>query len=126
MFGDLNPGIVIGGAAAVISVFAALTALYLWAVNRARQKVGPTIDPQTRAVAPWLVPLLLPTLIVLCLGLIKALWQAYDQRSWPEASTIVFTAWPAFCILALWLKIRKSNVPPKSSADDSVEMTIGH
>ena len=109
MFTDINPGIVIGGAAAAISVFAALAAVYLWAVNRTRRKLGPNLDPQTRAVAPWLVPLLLPTLVILCLGLIKALWQAYEQRSWPEASTIVFTAWPAFCVLMLWLKIRRTR-----------------
>ena len=110
MFAEINPGIVIGGTAAAISVFAALAALYLWAVNRTRRKLGPNLDPQTRIVAPWLVPLLPLTFIILCLGLIKALWQAFEQRSWPEASTVVFTAWPAFCILLLWLKIRKSNV----------------
>jgi hypothetical protein len=107
MFGDFNLGILIGGAAAAISVFAALAALYLWAVHRTRQKLDPTLDPQTRVVAPWLVPLLIPTFIILCLGLIKALWQAYEQKSWPEASTIVFTAWPAFCVFILWQKIRK-------------------
>jgi hypothetical protein len=54
---------------------------------------------------------LLPTIVILCLGLIKALWQAYEEGSWPEASTIIFTAWPAFAVFHLWLKIRKSNVP---------------
>jgi hypothetical protein len=68
MFGDLNPGILIGGAAAAISVLAALAAVYLWSVNRTRQKLDPTLDPQTRVVAPWLVPLLLPTLVILCLA----------------------------------------------------------
>jgi hypothetical protein len=107
MFGDTNLGIWIGGIAAAISVFAALAALYLWAVNRAKQKLDPTVDPQTRLVAPWLVPLLIPTFIILCLGLIKALVQAYEEKSWPAASTIVFTAWPAFAVLTLWLKVRK-------------------
>jgi len=114
IFTDLNPGIVIGGAAAAISVFAALAALYLWAVNRARQKHDKTTEPQDRAVIPWLpwlTPLLLPTFVVLCLGLVATLWQAYEERSWAEASKVVFTAWAAFCILILWLKIRKSNVP---------------
>jgi hypothetical protein len=113
MFEDLNPGIVIGGAAAAISVFAALAALYLWAVNRARQKFDPTADPQARAVLPWLAPLaplLLPTFVILCLGMVAALAKAYEEKSWPEASKIVFTAWPAFLILTLWLKIRKINV----------------
>jgi len=115
MFADINPGIVIGGTAAVISILAALAAIYLWSVNRTRQKLGPTLDPQTRTVAPWLAPLLLPTLVILCLGLIKALWKAYEEKSWPEASTIIFTAWPAFCVLNIWLKIRKSNVPANHS-----------
>ena len=117
MIADINPGIVIGGAAAAISVFAALTALYLWAVNRARQKLGRDLDPQTRAVAPWLAPLtplLLPTFVILCLGMVAALAKAYEEKSWPEASKIVFTAWPAFLILMLWLKIRKSNVSQNS------------
>lgn len=114
MISNLNPGIVIGGAAAAISVFAALAALYLWAVNRARQKFDKTVDIEGRAVIlrlPWLTPLLLPTFVVLCLGLVATLWQAYEERSWAEASKVVFTAWAAFCILILWLKIRKSNVP---------------
>ncbi len=79
-------------------------------VNRTRRKLDPNLDPQTRVVAPWLVPLLLPTLVILCMGLIKALWQAYEGKSWPDATLVVFTAWPAFFILTLWLKIRKSNV----------------
>jgi hypothetical protein len=37
----------LGGAAAVISVFAALAALYLWAVNRAKERLDPSLDPQS-------------------------------------------------------------------------------
>jgi cbb3-type cytochrome oxidase subunit 1 len=111
MLGNLNPGIWIGGAAAVISVFAALAALYLWAVNRARQKLDNTVEPQARAVIPWLSPLLLPTFVILCLGLIAGLSKAYEEKSWPEA-TIVPMAWAAFMILMFWLKIRKNNVSP--------------
>jgi hypothetical protein len=121
MIANVNPGILIGGAAATISIIAALGALYLWAVNRARQRLDPAVDPQTRAVAPWLVPLLLPTLVVLCLGLIKALWQAYEQKSWPEVSLIVFTAWPAFYIFALRQKIRKINA--SSNSPESISET---
>ena len=111
MFAEINPGIVIGGTAAAISVFAALAAIYLWAVNRTRRKLGPNLDPQTRIVAPWLVPLLPLTLIILCLGLIKALWQAYEGKSWPDATLVFFTAWPAFLIFNIWQRIRKSNAP---------------
>jgi len=111
MLGNLNPGIWIGGAAAAISVFAALAALYLWAVNRAKRKFDKLEDAQTRAVVPWLAPLLLPTFAVLCLGLIAGLSKAYEEKSWPEA-TVVPMAWAAFMILAFWIKIRKNNVSP--------------
>ncbi|MEX2308096.1 MAG: hypothetical protein WD738_10915 [Pirellulales bacterium] len=106
---DSNPGILIGGAAAVLSVLAALAALYLWAVNRARQRLNKTATPQERAVIPWLRPLLLPTLIILCLGLIANLAKAYEEKSWPEASNMIITAWAAFMILVFWLKIRKQT-----------------
>ena len=49
---DFNPGMLFGAAAAVISVLAAMAALYLWSVNRARQKLDKTADPATRAVIP--------------------------------------------------------------------------
>jgi len=101
---DLNPGIVLGAAALVISVFAAVTALYLWAVKRAKRKFDKLEDVQARLVLPWLSPLLLPTLIILCLGLIAGLSKAYAQQSWPEASfaPLVFAT---FMILVFWLKI---------------------
>jgi hypothetical protein len=123
MIANVNPGILIGGAAATISIFAALAAVYLWAVNRTRQKLDPTLDPQIRAVAPWLTPLLLPTLLILCLGLIKALWQVFEGQ-WPDATLFFFTAWPAYLIFNIWLKIRKSNVTanhPQSSPKPTLQ-----
>lgn len=105
----LNPGILFGAAAVAISVFAALAALYLWSVDRARQKFDKVADPSTRAVLPWLSPLLLPTLAILCLGFVAGLWHAYEEQSWPKASTAIFTAWPGFFILVLWLKLRKQT-----------------
>jgi hypothetical protein len=110
MFAEINPGIVIGGAAAAISVLAALAALYLWAENRARQKRDPAVESQARGVIPWLAPLLLPTFVIMCLGSIAGLFKAYEERSWPEALNTVVTLWAAFMIFAFWLKIRKSNV----------------
>ena len=105
---DFNIGILLGGAAAVLSVFAALAALYLWAVNRARQRLNNTATPQERAVIPWLRPLLLPTLIILCLGLVANFAKAYEKKSWPEP-TFVPMAWGTFMILMFWLKIRKKT-----------------
>jgi cytochrome bd-type quinol oxidase subunit 2 len=105
---DFNPGIMLGAAAAVISVFAALVALYLWAVKRARQKLDPSADPQARAVIPWLSPLLLPTLVILCLGIIAGLSKAYEEKRWPEA-TLVPMAWAALMILVFWLKLRRKT-----------------
>ncbi len=109
MIGNVNLGIWIGAAAAGLSILAALAALYLWAVNRARQKFNKLDDPQARAVLPWLSPLLLPTLVILGLGLIAHLVKAYEERSWPEASHIVITAWAAIMIFMFWLKIRKET-----------------
>jgi cell division protein FtsX len=105
---DFNPGILIGGAAAVLSVFAALAALYLWGVNRARQRLDKTATPQERAVIPWLRPLLLPTLFILCLGLIAGLSKAYEEKRWPEA-TLVPMAWATIMILMFWLKLSKKT-----------------
>src|SRR5688572_18234043 len=95
-----------GAAALVISVFAALVALYLWAVKRAKRKFDKDEDAQARAVLPWLSPLLLPTLLILGLGLIAGLSKAYARQSWPEASfaPLVFAT---FMILVFWLKIHK-------------------
>jgi hypothetical protein len=105
---DFNPGILIGGAAAALSVFSALAALYLWAVTRARQRLNSTAAPQERAVIPWLSPLLLPTLVILCLGIVAGLSKAFEEKSWPEP-TLVPMAWAAFMILMFWLKLRKKN-----------------
>jgi hypothetical protein len=100
---DFNPGILIGGAAAAISVLAAIAALYLWAVNRARQRLSTTATPQERAVVPWLQPLVLPVLLTLCLGLIANLAKAYQHKTWPDAAFIFIT-----CMLLLfWLRLRK-------------------
>jgi drug/metabolite transporter (DMT)-like permease len=104
---DFNSGFLFVGAAAAISILAAIVALYLWSVNRARQNVDQIADPATRAVIPWLSPLLLPTLIILVLGFVAGLWHAYEDRSWPKASSAIFTAWPAFVILVFWLKLHK-------------------
>lgn len=103
---DVNPGIVIGAVALAISVFAALVALYLWAVKRAKRKFDKVEDAQARLVLPWLSPLLLPTLAILCLGLIAALAKAYNQRSWPEASFVPLV-FATFMIFVFWLKLRK-------------------
>jgi hypothetical protein len=105
---DFNPGIVIGGVALVISLFAALVALYLWAVKRAKRKFDKVEDVQARLVLPWLSPLLLPTFIILCLGLIAALSKAYARQSWPEASfaPLVFAT---LMIVIFWLKLRKKS-----------------
>jgi hypothetical protein len=103
---DSNPGILIGGAVAAVGVFAALAALYLWAVNRARQRLSETATPQERAVIPWLQPLLLPSLLILCLlclGLIAHLAKAYQQKTWPDASFIIITV----IVLLFWLKLRR-------------------
>jgi cell division protein FtsX len=71
---QINPGVMLGAAAAIISVLAAMAALYLWSVNRARQKLGNIADPATRAVIPWLSPLLLPPFVILGLGFLAGLW----------------------------------------------------
>ena len=101
---DFNPGILIGGAAAAIAIFAALAALYLRAVNRARQRLDPMATPQERAVLPWLRPLVLPVLVTLCLGIVAELWHAYEERRWPGPAL-----WVAAMILPFWLKIRKKT-----------------
>jgi hypothetical protein len=106
---DFNVGIWLGGAAVVISVLAAIAALYLWAVNRARQKLDKAADPQARSVIPWLSPLLLPTLVILGLGFVANLAKAYEERSWPEASNMIISAWAMFMIAMFWLKIRKQT-----------------
>jgi hypothetical protein len=105
---DFNPGILVGSIAAILSLLAALSALYLWAVNRARQRSDPTATAQERAVIPWLRPLLLPTLVILCLGIIAVVSKAYEAKSWPEP-TLVPMGWAAFMILMFWLKIRKKT-----------------
>jgi cbb3-type cytochrome oxidase subunit 1 len=105
---EFNPGILVGSIAVILSLFAALAALYLWAVNRARQRLNQTATLQERAVIPWLRPLLLPTLVILCLGLIAGLSKAYEEKRWPEA-TLVPLAWGAFMILMFWLKLRKKT-----------------
>jgi hypothetical protein len=101
---EFNPGILIGGAAAVISVFAALAALYLRAVKRARQRLDPAATPQERAVIPWLNPLVLPVLVILCLGIVADVWHAYEERRWPGPAL-----WVALMSLPFWLKIRKKT-----------------
>ncbi len=105
---EFNPGILIGGSAALLSVFAALVALYLWAVNRARQRLDQTATPQERAVVPWLRPLLLPTLIILGLGIVAELCQAFEEERWPEP-TLVVMLWGALMILMFWLNVRKKT-----------------
>ena len=104
---DFNPGILLGGAAAVIGVFAALAALYLWAANRARRRLDPTATPQERAVIPWLSPLVLTVLVLLCLGVVADLWHAYEQRRWPGPAL-----WVALMVLPFWLKIRNKSTSP--------------
>lgn len=106
---DFNPAILIGGAAVVISVLAAIAALYLWAVNKAKQKLDKATDSQAHAVIPWLRPLLLPTLVILGLGFVANLAKAYEERSWPEASSMIISAWAMFMILMFWLKVRKQS-----------------
>jgi hypothetical protein len=104
---DFNPGILIGGAVAAISIFAALAAFYLWAVNRARQRLDKAATPQERAVIPWLSPLVLPVLVILCLGIVAGLWHVYEERRWPGPAL-----WVALIILPFWLKIRKKTISP--------------
>jgi hypothetical protein len=104
---ELNPGILVGSIAAILSLLAALAALYLWAVNRAGQRLNSAATPQERAVIPWVRPLLLPTLVILCLGLVANFAKAYEQKSWSEASHMIITAWAAFMILMFWLRLRK-------------------
>ena len=105
---EVNLGVLLGMAAAVLSVLAALAALYLWAVKRAEANFDKVENAQSRLVLPWLSPLLLPTLIILCLGVIAALSKAYEEKSWPEPSFAAMV-WAAFMILAFWLKIRKNT-----------------
>jgi hypothetical protein len=102
---EFNPGILIGGAFAFVSLFAALAALYLWAVNRARQRLDKAATPQERAVIPWLSPLVLTVLVILCLGSVAALWHAYEERRWPGPAL-----WVALMVLPFWLKIRKKTI----------------
>jgi H+/Cl- antiporter ClcA len=106
---EFNPGILVGSIAAILSLLAALAALYLWAVNRASQRLNQTATPQERAVIPWLRPLLLPTLFILCLGMVAQLSKAFEEKSWPEASRTIITGWAAFMILMFWLKLRKKT-----------------
>ncbi len=61
--------------------------------------------PQERAVIPWLSPLVLPVLVILCLGLVAHLAKAYEQKSWPQASYLFINV----MILMFWLKIRKKT-----------------
>ena len=97
-----NLGIWIGGAIAAISVLSALAALYLWLVKRARQRRSDAATPQERAVIPWLIPLVLPVLVTLCLGILAELSHAYEERRWPGPAL-----WVALVTLPFWLKIRK-------------------
>jgi hypothetical protein len=103
---QFNLGILLGMAAAVISVLATLAALYLWAVKRAKTKFDKLENAQSRLVLPWLSPLLLPTLIIVCLGLIAGQSKAYEKRSWPDPSLAVMIG-AAFMILVFWLKLHK-------------------
>jgi hypothetical protein len=103
---NFNPGILLGAARAMISVIAAIAALYLWAVKRAKRKFDKVEDPQARVVLPWLSPLLLPTVSILCLGFVAVLTKAYVRQSWPEASTLFTIAWPIFPILFFWLWLK--------------------
>jgi hypothetical protein len=103
---QFNLGILLGMAAAVISVLATLAALYLWAVKRAKTKFDKLENARSRRVLPWLSPLLLPTLVLLCLGLIAALSKAYEERSWPEPGLAAMLG-ASFMILVFWLNIRK-------------------
>jgi hypothetical protein len=100
---DFNPGILIGGAAAALSILAALAAFYLWAVNRARRRLSDAATPQECAVIPWLSPLVLLVLVILCLGLVANLAKAYEKRSWPEASTTIIIV----MVLMFWLRLHK-------------------
>jgi hypothetical protein len=108
-YDDFNPGILLGAAALIISILAALGALYLWSVNRARRSLDENADSASRGVVPWISPLLLPTFVILCLGFIAGLWHAYEDKSWPKASSAIFTAWPAFVVLLFWLKLHNKN-----------------
>jgi hypothetical protein len=101
---EFNLGILIGGAAAALGILAALAALYLRAVGRARQRLDNAATPQERAVSPWLSPLVLPVLAVLCLGAVAALLHAYEERRWPGPAL-----WVALIILPFWMKIRKKT-----------------
>jgi cytochrome bd-type quinol oxidase subunit 2 len=97
---DFNSGILIGGTVAALSVFAALAALYLWAVNKGRIKPG---------LLPWVSPLVLPLLVIYCLAIVAVLYKAYEQEqwSWSEAPKIMFMSFVAFMIFVFWLKLRK-------------------
>ena len=103
---DMNLGIVLGSAAAVLSIFSAMAALYLWAVKSGRHKFD-SVDPQSRTILPWLAPLLLPTFIILCLGIVAGLFHGYEERSWQKASQVVLLAWVSFMILMFWLRMHK-------------------
>jgi hypothetical protein len=101
---DFNPGILLGGAAMLVSILAALAALYLRAVNRTRQRLNNTATPQERAVLPWLTPLLLPVLITICLGIVAELCQAIAEKRWPKPTLAVM-----LMTLVFWLRIRKGT-----------------
>lgn len=98
---DMNPGIVIGAAAAAVGVFSALAALYLWAVKRGRHKFENAPSPQERAVLPWLAPLTLPILVILCLAVVSGILHAFEEQSWERVSKVVVM----FMILIFWLRI---------------------
>jgi hypothetical protein len=104
---EFNPGILIGGAFAAIGVFAALAALYLWAVQRAKARLDPSLDPPSRLVLPWLSPLLLLLLSMYCLGIAAVLWKAYENRSWPEGPKLMLMSFAAFMLFVFWRKLRK-------------------
>jgi hypothetical protein len=99
---EFNPGILIGGTLVVLSVLAALAALYLWAVKRG-------LDPQSRYILPWLGPLVLTMLILNCLGIVAVLSKAYQQRSWPEAPKLMLMSFAAFMMFVFWSKLRKKS-----------------
>jgi hypothetical protein len=103
---EFNPGIVIGSSLVILSVLAALAALYLWAVNRAK-KLDPSFDPQSRFILPWLRPLVLSMLILYCLGIVAVLYKAYESRSWPEAPKLMLMSFVAFMTFVFWSKLRK-------------------
>jgi hypothetical protein len=116
---ETNVGILFGTAAMLVGLYAALAAVYLWRVRRAKERFAAGSAPPSTGLAGlnvWLTPVLLPGAAFLWLVAAVQLWEGYSAGSWWKA---VKAFWPlvAGCYaLGLWQKSRHPAEP--SAAPD--------